>query len=723
MIKKYILVIAIMALESLSLSAITDEQFCSPSHNSPLKIKEMRPMSDGITYSAISEDGKSIEIYDYKTGTKKSTLFSISTIKGDLKIDSFDGYQISSNEKKILIWNDVQPIYRHSFNAEYYVYDIMRETLKKVSEKGIQRGAVISHDGRMVAYTRENNIFISNLEYGTDNQITTDGKHNEIINGVPDWSYEEEFGVVNTIRWSGDDTVLAYVKFNEKDVRMYSFDNYKSYCVGDPLSDIYPNSYTYKYPLAGSVNTKVDLYAYNLDNRTTKKMDLSIGDQYIPSVEFDGEGKNLMVMLLNRNQNDLRLYKVNPASTVGKIVWSEKSNTWISRGVYDLINYQPQSFIVASDKTGYRHLYEYSYAGTLLRTLTAGEWNVTAYYGKNTKNGIHYFQSTQLGSANRNVASVDTKGIIKILNNKPGTESASFSRGMDYFVRSYSNVTTPTQFTICTAAGILIKQLQMNETYAKIYESGPKKELLKVKNAEGKEMNAYVIKPGNFDSSKKYPLLMYQYNGPESQETANRWKMDGLYYLASQGYIIACVDGRGTGYRSREWATSVYRNLGNYETEDQIAGARELSKLSYIDASRVACFGWSYGGYMTLMEMTATDSPFKCGIAMAPVTDWRFYDSIYTERYMSTPQENENGYANSSALGRTKNLKGRLLIMSGTSDDNVHLYNTLKYTSKLNYEGKIFDMMALTGFEHSLPYCNARLMLYRKIADFLSKEL
>lgn len=723
MIKKYILVIAIMALESLSLSAITDEQFCSPSHNSPLKIKEMRPMSDGITYSAISEDGKSIEIYDYKTGTKKSTLFSISTIKGDLKIDSFDGYQISSNEKKILIWNDVQPIYRHSFNAEYYVYDIMRETLKKVSEKGIQRGAVISHDGRMVAYTRENNIFISNLEYGTDNQITTDGKHNEIINGVPDWSYEEEFGVVNTIRWSGDDTVLAYVKFNEKDVRMYSFDNYKSYCVGDPLSDIYPNSYTYKYPLAGSVNTKVDLYAYNLDNRTTKKMDLSIGDQYIPSVEFDGEGKNLMVMLLNRNQNDLRLYKVNPASTVGKIVWSEKSNTWISRGVYDLINYQPQSFIVASDKTGYRHLYEYSYAGTLLRTLTAGEWNVTAYYGKNTKNGIHYFQSTQLGSANRNVASVDTKGIIKILNNKPGTESASFSRGMDYFVRSYSNVTTPTQFTICTAAGILIKQLQMNETYAKIYESGPKKELLKVKNAEGKEMNAYVIKPGNFDSSKKYPLLMYQYNGPESQETANRWKMDGLYYLASQGYIIACVDGRGTGYRSREWATSVYRNLGNYETEDQIAGARELSKLSYIDASRMACFGWSYGGYMTLMEMTATDSPFKCGIAMAPVTDWRFYDSIYTERYMSTPQENENGYANSSALGRTKNLKGRLLIMSGTSDDNVHLYNTLKYTSKLNYEGKIFDMMALTGFEHSLPYCNARLMLYRKIADFLSKEL
>lgn len=723
MIKKYILVIAIVALGSFSLSAITDEQFCSPSHNSPLKIKEMRPMSDGITYSAISEDGKSIEIYDYKTGTKKSTLFSISTIKGDLKIDSFDGYQISSNEKKILIWNDVQPIYRHSFNAEYYVYDIMRETLKKVSEKGIQRGAVISHDGRMVAYTRENNIFISNLEYGTDNQITTDGKHNEIINGVPDWSYEEEFGVVNTIRWSGDDTVLAYVKFNEKDVRMYSFDNYKSYCVGDPLSDIYPNSYTYKYPLAGSVNTKVDLYAYNLDNRTTKKMDLSIGDQYIPSVEFDGEGKNLMVMLLNRNQNDLRLYKVNPASTVGKIVWSEKSNTWISRGVYDLINYQPQSFIVASDKTGYRHLYEYSYAGTLLRTLTAGEWNVTAYYGKNTKNGIHYFQSTQLGSANRNVASVDTKGIIKILNNKPGTESASFSRGMDYFVRSYSNVTTPTQFTICTAAGILIKQLQMNETYAKIYESGPKKELLKVKNAEGKEMNAYVIKPGNFDSSKKYPLLMYQYNGPESQETANRWKMDGLYYLASQGYIVACVDGRGTGYRSREWATSVYRNLGNYETEDQIAGARELSKLSYIDASRVACFGWSYGGYMTLMEMTATDSPFKCGIAMAPVTDWRFYDSIYTERYMSTPQENENGYANSSALGRTKNLKGRLLIMSGTSDDNVHLYNTLKYTSKLNYEGKIFDMMALTGFEHSLPYCNARLMLYRKIADFLSKEL
>lgn len=702
---------------------LTLEDYCSMSRTYPKGIRELRPMSDGVSYSAISSDGRSIETYDYKSGRKTGTLFSLDNIKGDVKIDSFRGYTISDNGRKILLWNDVKQIYRHSFTAQYYVYDTMRGTMKKVSEKGAQRGAVMCHDGRMVAYVRDNNIYISNLDYETDNAITKDGEVNKVIYGVSDWCYEEEFGVVNTIRWSSDDSTLAYMRFDESEVPSYSFDNYKSYCESKPTSDAYPSAYTYKYPLPGYNNSVVTVHAYNIDNRKEKKMDLPIGTDYVPSLEFGGDGSSLMAMVLNRDQNHLQLFKVNTGSTVAVKVLEERSKAWLLPSAYQMVSYGANSFVIGSERSGYCHLYEYSYSGAMLRQLTKGNWNVTAYYGKSQKSGKHYFQSTIRGAVNRNVNSVDSKGVIATLQNVDGTESASFSGNKDYYVRTYSNITTPTVYGIYSSSGSQLKELENNSDYASRYQSAPKKELLKVKNAVGEEMNAYIIKPENFDPSQKYPLLMYQYNGPDSQQVANRWSMEGVYYLASQGYVVACVDGRGTGYRSREWANSVYRHLGENETADQIAGAKELAKLPYIDGSRMGCFGWSYGGYMTLMEMSSKESPFKAGVSMAPVTDWRWYDSIYTERYMSTPQQNESGYEGSSTLGRTPDLKGRLLIMHGTSDDNVHFYNTLKYTSKLFTEGTVFDMMALTGFEHSLPMCNARPMLFKKIGDFLDTHL
>ncbi|MDE5808596.1 MAG: DPP IV N-terminal domain-containing protein, partial [Muribaculaceae bacterium] len=313
---------------------MTVEDFCNPKVCAPAGINTITPLADGESYSAISEDGNRIEIYSYKTGKMLSTLFDVNAIKGDVKIDSFDGYKLSANEKKILLWNDVTPIYRRSFTAQYFVYDIMRGTLKRVSENGRQRDAVMSHDGRMVAYIRDNNIFISNLDYGTDYAVTTDGEVNKIINGSADWSYEEEFYLVNTIRWSKDDNLLAFVRFDESEVPVYGFDNYKSYCDENPLSDLYPSAYTYKYPLAGYPNSKVTVHSYNLDTRITKTMDLPIGSDYVPSIEFDGEGTNLMVMLLNRDQNDLRLYKVNPGSTVAHLVISETSNAWLSPDAY-----------------------------------------------------------------------------------------------------------------------------------------------------------------------------------------------------------------------------------------------------------------------------------------------------------------------------------------------------------------------------------------------------
>lgn len=720
--KKNLISICLATMTTVSASALTADDYCSPSMTSPKGIKEMRPLNDGVSYAAISDDGKSIDVYSYKTGSKISTLFSLDAVKGEVKIDAFDGYEISQNEKKILLWTNKKKLYRNSFYADYYVYDTFRSTLHPVSEQGQQRGAVMSHDGRMVAYVRDNNLFISNIDYKSDKAITSDGKINNVIYGVPDWAYEEEFGIDNTIRWNADDSVLAFIRFDESEVPVYSFDEYNYYTPEDPLGDMYPKQYSYKYPLAGFPNSTVEVLAYNVDNQTTKKMDLPIGKGYVPCLEFDGKGTNLMAMLLNRDQNELLLYRVNPGSTVAHLIMTEKSDKWISPAAYQMVRYYDNSFVIGSEKSGYRHLYEYDYNGNLKRQLTKGDWNVTDYYGKNST-GIHYIQTTQKGAINRNVAAVDPRGLVTILNDIDGTESASFSSNFSYYVRTYSSASIPTQYSICNASGKLIKNIELNEQYAAKYSNAPKMEFLKVKNAEGEDMNAYIIKPSDFDASKKYPLLMYQYNGPDSQLVLNQWKMDGTYYIASQGYIVCAVDGRGTGNRNRDWATCVYRQLGNLETRDQLAGAAYFAGLPYVDATRTACFGWSYGGYMTLMETASPDCRFKAGIAMAAVTDWRFYDSIYTERYMSTPQQNESGYKIASALDKAQNVKARLLIMSGTSDDNVHYYNTLRYTSKLNYEGKIFDMMSYAGFEHSLRMINARTQLYRKIVDFLDKNV
>ncbi len=704
-------------------ATLTVEDYCDVKQSAPVRIKDMRPLKGGKEYAAISDDGRYIDSYSYATGNKTGTLFSLDGIKGDVKIDSFDGYEISDNGQKILLWNSTEKLYRRSFTARYYVYDIARGTMKSVSEQGPQRGALMSHDGRMVAYVLENNIYIANLDYGTNKAITTDGAHNKVIYGVPDWGYEEEFGIDNTMRWSPDDNTLAFVRFDESQVPLYSFDLYSGQCTPMPEYDYYPGQFTYKYPLAGYNNSVVKVLAYNVETRVTKSMDIKIGEKdYVPSMEFGGNDR-LMVMVLNRDQNHLQLYKVNPASTVAHLIYEDKSEAWLSPDAYQMVRYRDDAFVIGSEKTGYRHLYEYDYSGNLLRTVTSGEYNVTDLYGYDTRTRTYYVQTTTLGAINRNVARVDAKNRITLLNPQPGTESASFSIGCEYFVRRYSNAITPPQYTVCDAKGGKIADIELNATYSAKYADAPRKEFLKVKNDSGEEMNAYIIKPADFDPSHKYPLLMYQYNGPDSQEVLNAWKMDGLYYLASQGYIIAAVDGRGTGNRSRQWANVVYKQLGHYETVDQLAGARYFMTLPYIDTERTACFGWSYGGYMTLMELTAVESPFKAGVAMAPVTDWRYYDAIYTERYMLTPQQNQKGYEAASTLPRTENLNSRLLIMSGTADDNVHFYNTLKYTSKLNYEGKIFDMMAYAGFEHSLRMCNARTMLYRKIKDFLDKSL
>lgn len=718
---KTLITIGVAAVSVFSAAALSVDDYCSVANNAPKGIKEMRPLNDGETFAAISDDGNAIEVFSYRTGERKNVLFSLDEVKGDLKIDSFDGYELSSNEKKILIWNNTHKIYRHSFTADYFVYDILRKTLRRVSPEGQQRCATISHDGRSVAYMHGNNLYISNLEYESYKAITDDGKSGKVIYGAPDWGYEEEFGVLNTIRWSPDDSVLAFLRFDESEVPVYSFDEYGVYNPDKPLGNLYPKEYSYKYALAGFPNSTVEVYAYNIDSGISKKMDLPISDGYVPSVEFDATGANLMAMVVNRDQNILQLFKVNVGSTVAKLLITEKSNAWLSPSTYRMVKYYGDSFVFASERSGYRHLYEYDYNGNLRRQLTQGDWNVTDYYGR-SRTGIHFFQNTQKGSINRNVASLSA-GKITLLNNREGTENASFSRNMDYYVRKYSNASTPPQYSICNSTGKVLKNLELNEEYKAKYASASHKEFLKVKNAEGIEMEAYMIKPADFDSSQRYPMMMYQYNGPDSQLVLNEWSMDGTYYIASRGYIVCAVDGRGTDNRSRQWAECVYKHLGRYETADQLAGAAYFASLPFIDGDKTSCFGWSYGGYMTLMELSDPQCRFKAGIAMAAVSDWRFYDSIYTERYMLTPGQNESGYNEASALFRTDNLKAKLLLMSGTSDDNVHYFNTLRYASKLNFENTLYDMMLFPGREHSMRDGNARALLYRKIVEFLDSNV
>lgn len=717
-------VVACSSYIGASAASLSVQDYCDVNISAPASVKEMTPLADGEQYAAISDDGKSIETFSYKTGKKTGVLFDINTVKGEIKIKDFDGFNISDNGRKILLWNNKEKIYRHSFRAEYYVFDTMRQTLARVSTGGAQRGAVLSHDGRMVAYVRGNNIFISNLDYQTDKAITTDGKENVIINGVPDWGYEEEFGIENTIRWSSDDNTLAYVKFNEEKVPAYSFDDYKSFCSSDPLSDPYPESYTYKYTLPGYPNSIVSVHAYDLNTMATKKMDIPMSDtDYIPSMEFDGNGTSLMVMTLNRDQNSLHLYAVNPGSTVARQVLTESSKTWLSNYSFQMVKYYKDFFVIASDRSGYRHLYQYGYSGNLIKQLTSGDFNVTKYYGYDPAGKRHYMQTTSLGAINRSVAYIDAQGKLKLIFGESGTEKAWFSRNFRYFLRYFSTAQIPPVYTICTNEGKKVVDVENNASYAAKYAAAPKMEFLKVPNAVGEEMDAFIIKPTGFDPSKKYPVLTYQYNGPESQLVLNDWKIDGIFYLASKGFVIGCVDGRGTGNRSRAWADAVYKQLGVYEAADQVAGAKYFAALPYTDAEKVACFGWSYGGYMTLMELTEDGNPFKAGISMAPVTDWKYYDSIYTERYMLTPQQNPEGYRASSALERSLKMNRKLLIMSGTSDDNVHIYNTLKYTSKLGFEGTLCDMMVFTGFEHSLRMCNAREMLFRRVEEFLNNNL
>lgn len=680
-------------------------------------------MPDGESYAALSEDSRTIVRYDIKTGKQIETIFDVANTREN-QIFGIEGFTLSKDATKILVWNTKSKIYRRSFKASYYTYDVHSRILRPLSNKfSQQQSPIFSPDGRMVAFVAENNIYIRKLDFQTEVPVTEDGAKNQIINGIPDWTYEEEFSTSCSMTWAPDNETLCYLRYDETAVPTYDMQLYGGACNPIENAALYPQTWSYKYPEAGMPNSRVTLHSYDVDNR--KVIDLSLPDskiEYIPRIEYGPDAQTLVVATLNRDQNRFEIYRVNPKSTVAKSIYTEESKSWIDPTSYEDLYLGAEGFIVNSWKSGFNQLYLYSYAGSLIRQITDNTCDIETFYGVDER-GNYFYQACSPTPMDRTVCRTDKKGAVTVISKPNGTSSADFNPGCKYMLMKFSDTSTAPLYTICDPSGKAVRTLEDNSAFrAKVGSRLAEREFFTFKS-EGNELNGYIIKPANFSGFKKYPAIVYQYSGPGSQEVLNRWMFDWQDAAAAQGFVIICVDGRGTGGRGRAFCDIVYRNLGHYETIDQIATARYAAALPYVDASRIGICGWSYGGFETLMCVTDSNSPFAAAVAIAPVSDWRFYDSVYSERYMLTPAQNEEGYRSSAPLWRSSMLKCPLLMMYGTSDDNVHPANTLEFVSRLQRGGSFCDMLVFPNMNHSINFCNARAVVYGRMLDWFSKNL
>lgn len=693
-------------------------------YNRPAGIGQITPSVDNKSYYKFNADKSAIEKISYATGECVGKIFDSATAR-NCNVKEWEGFTMSEDESKILLYTNSSAIYRHSFKADYYVYEVRHNKLMKVSAEGGEEIATMSPDARQVAYVKDNNVYIFKVDYGSTVAVTKNGEKNKIINAVPDWVYQEEFGILNSFAWSPDNLTLSFIQWDESNVPMYKMMTYKGACNPKNQFALYPGVFEYKYPVAGENNSRVKVLSYDVETRKLQDMKVPLDlDGYIPNIKFAKSSDRLMVTTLNRTQNDLKIYAVNPRSTVSKLIYSEKSDSWINVDLANQAEYMNNTFTILSDKSGYTHLYLYSNSGALIKQITDGEWNVTDYYGYDELKKIYYIQTTKRGALNRSIAKVDAKGVVTEVSKTDGTYAVSFNNDFTYYIQNFSDINTPNQYSIWnTAKNKKVRDIETNDTYAqKFLTKVPKREFFTMEN-DGYTLNGYIIKPLDFDSSKKYPVIMSQYSGPGSQQVLNKWTLDWENYFATQGYIIACVDGRGTGGRSKKFESIVYMNLGKYESIDQLAAANHMASQPYVNSSKIGIWGWSYGGYETLMAMSQPKSKYAAGVAIAPVTDWRFYDTIYAERYMRTPNENVEGYKNSAPINFTSNLNGELLIMYGTADDNVHPANTLEYVAELTSKNKLCDMMVYTNMNHSINGCDVRLPLYKKVLRFFNGTL
>ncbi len=713
--------------KALDLKEITSGKFRAEG------IQGVIPMADGEHYTQMNAEGTQIIKYSFRTGQQVEVVFDVAKAR-ECTFKRFDGYTFSPDGSKILIRTETQPIYRHSYKAVHYLYTIKRNIVEKLSEGGPQQSPVFSPDGNMVAFVRDNNIFLVKMLYGnSESQVTEDGKFNHVLNGIPDWVYEEEFSFATALEFSPDNTMLAFIRFDESEVASFTFPIFAGQAPHYSALETYPGAYTYKYPKAGEANSKVSVHTFDIKSKVTRKMKLPLDpDGYIPRIRFTQDAAKLAIMTLNRNQNRFDLYFADPRSTLCKLVLRDESPYYINESVFDNIMFYPQNFSFISEKDGYSHLYWYSMGGNLIKQVTKGKFEVKRFIGWDAATNTFYFESNEESPLRTAVYKTDKKGGRIKLSEKAGTNSAIFSSNLKYFMNTYSSLQTPTVITLNDNTGKVLKTLVTNqklkETLAQ-YQL-PKKEFFTFRTSQGTELNGWMIKPADFNESKKYPVLLYQYSGPGSQEVVDKWGIGGDRggigwdaYMASKGYVIVCVDGRGTGGRGAEFAKCTYLNLGVKEAQDQVETAKHMAAQPYVDKSRIGIWGWSFGGYMTIMSMSEGTPIFKAGAAVAAVTDWKFYDTVYVERFMRTPQQNAEGYKAGSAFTRAANLNGRLLLVHGMADDNVHFQNCAEYSECLVQADKQFDMQVYTNRNHGIYGGNTRYHLFTRLTEFFLNNL
>jgi len=679
----------------------------------------LHSMKDGEHYSVLDFDREtrstSVNKYSYKTLQKTASLVDSKDIND---IAYFTDYTFSNDETKLLLATDVTPIFRHSTVGKYFIYDTKTKTTSLLSDKKIQE-PTFSPDGNKVAYVYKNNIYYKELATEKEFQVTFDGEKNKLINGVTDWVYEEEFAFVRTFDWNKTSTKIAFLKFDESQVPEFSIDIYGK--------GLYQTEDSFKYPKAGEKNAQVSLHMYDLALNSNRAITLP-EYYYIPRIEWTNDPEVLSVQLSNRHQNKIDLVFINTKDYSSKIILTDTDKAYVD--ITDNLTFlNNNSFIWTSEKDGYNHIYHYSKTGKLINQVTKGNWEVTNYYGFNEKKGIAYYQSVENGSTNRDVYAININGKgKKRLSSKTGTNNATFSKSFAYFINTFSNSTTPNEFTLNSSkTGKVIKNIKDNKNLqAKVANYAFASKEFSTINVNGNDLNMWMIKPLNFDATQKYPVFMYQYSGPGSQQVANKWNSANDYWfqmLAQQGYITVCIDGRGTGFKGRDFKKVTQKELGKYEVEDQIAAAKKLGNRSYIDSNRIGIFGWSYGGFMSSNCLFQGADTFKMAIAVAPVTSWRFYDTVYTERYMQTPQENASGYDNNSPMSHVDKLKGKFLLIHGSADDNVHVQNTMRMVEALIQADKQFDWMIYPDKNHGIYGGNTRLHLYKKMTNFIKENL
>ena len=684
---------------------------------------ELQSMKNTNQYTVLNYDAASrtmqIDLFDFATLKKVTTL--IDTKNHTVLTDGIDSYTFSPDEKSILIANNTNQIFRHSFTADYYLYDTTTKKVSKVFDFQVQE-PTFSPDGKKIAFARDNNLFVYDIVSKQITAITSDGKKNSVINGITDWVYEEEFAFVRAFDWSKDSKKVAYIRFDESQVPEFSMSMFKK--------DLYPTVETFKYPKAGEKNSEVSLHIYDIASKGTQKVNLSqYADFYIARMKWTNEANVLSAQVLNRHQDNLDLLFIDGNSGATKVVLNEKDKAYID--VTDNLTFlKDNSFIWTSEKDGFNHIYLYDKTGKLKNQVTKGNWEVTNYYGFDEKNNTVFYQSVENGSINRDVYSINLNGKNKVrLSKSIGTNAATFSPNFQYFITTFSSATQPTTYTLNEAKkGAQVQVIENNEALAtklKGYDL-PAKEFFVLKTAKGNELNAWILKPKDFDPNKKYPVFMYQYSGPGSQQVNNDWNGSDDYWfqmLAQQGYIVACVDGRGTGFKGAAFKKVTQKELGKYEVEDQIDAAKVIGNYPYVDKNRIGIWGWSYGGFMASNCILKGADVFKMAIAVAPVTNWRFYDSIYTERYMQTPQENATGYDENSPINHVNKLKGKYLLIHGSGDDNVHVQNSMQMIEALIQANKQFDSQIYPDKNHGIYGGKTRIQLYTKMTNFIKENL